>query len=166
MSLAIRPPTPDRRTRTGKRDLAILTCLGVGGLRAGEVCRLSSGDVEEHGDRVLLRVNGKGRKIRLVPLGGEAVTALRSHLRACGRVSNAEPIFRNAQGRRLTVGGINYVLAKTCQIAEQPRVTAHALRHTAATLALEAGASLHSVRDQLGHSSVLVTSHYLHVIQH
>jgi len=59
----------------------VLVCLGVGGLRAGEVCRLNVGDVEIRPHEVLLTVNGKGRKQRVVDLPGEWVGLFRGYLR-------------------------------------------------------------------------------------
>jgi len=70
---------PDRRSHKGKRDLAILVCLGIGGLRAGEVCGLNVGDVRFDSRKAILRVNGKGRKLRLVPLSGPAKDAIRAY---------------------------------------------------------------------------------------
>jgi len=64
---------------------------------------------------------------------------------------------------RLTVPSVDYILRRCCEQAGLPRINAHALRHTAASIAIEGGMPLHRVRDLLGHSSVLVTSRYLHV---
>ncbi len=158
---------PDRRSHRGKRDLAILVCLGVGGLRAGEVCALSFGDVESTSHRVVLRVHGKGRKVRLVPLSGPAAEAIRAYRRdgVNGRTPADAPFFTSLRERplRLTVPSVDYILRRCCEAAGLPRINAHALRHTAASMAIEGGMPLHRVRDLLGHSSVLVTSRYLHV---
>jgi len=159
---------PDRRSHKGKRDLAILVSLGVGGLRAGEVCRLNCGDLDWHSRRVVLRVNGKGRKQRLVPLSGPAMDALRAYKHSLRptREPDAPFFFSYRQPpRRLTVPGIDYILRCCCTAAGLTRINAHALRHTAASLAIEGGMPLHRVRDLLGHSSVLVTSRYLHVAE-
>lgn len=71
---------PDRRTKRGKRDAAALACLGVGGLRAGEVCRLDAEDVRIEPGRVVLHVDGKGRKQRLVALPGKFGALCRAYL--------------------------------------------------------------------------------------
>ena len=155
--------TPDRRSHRGRRDLAILVCLGVGGLRAGEVCGLSCGDVDWHSRRVTLRVNGKGRKLRLVPFASDAASALRAYKRV-RRPVRGQPFFLSNRGLRLTIAGVDYLLRKNCERAGMDRINAHSLRHTAASLALEGGVPLHHVRDLLGHSSVLVTSKYLHMV--
>ena len=158
---------PDRRSHKGKRDLAILVCLGIGGLRAGEVCRLNCGDIDYHSRRILLRVNGKGRKQRLVPLTGPAMGAIRAYKHSLR--PNREPdapffVSYRKPPRRLGVPSIDYILRQNCEQAGLNRINAHALRHTAASLAIEGGMPLHRVRDLLGHSSVLVTSRYLHVV--
>ena len=62
------------------------------------------------------------------------------------------------------VASIDYILRQNCAAANLPRINAHALRHTAASLAIDGGMPLHRVRDLLGHSSVLVTSRYLHTL--
>ena len=157
---------PDRRSHKGKRDLAILVCLGIGGLRAGEVCGLSVGDVRFDSRKAILRVNGKGRKLRLVPMTGPAKDAIRAYRNDVlkGRPADA-PFFTSYRQlpRRLTVPAIDYILRQSCGLADIDRINAHALRHTAASHAIEGGMPLHRVRDLLGHSSVLVTSRYLHM---
>ena len=64
--------------------------------------------------------------------------------------------------RRLTVAGVDYLVKRAAAGADLPIVNAHALRHTAATLALESGVPIHAVQAQLGHSSVTTTMRYLH----
>ena len=158
---------PDRRSHKGKRDLAILVCLGIGGLRAGEVCRLNCGDIDYHSRRIVLRVNGKGRKQRLVPMTGPAAEALRAYRRGAQKDCATDvPLFTSLRQppRRLSVPSVDYILRQNCELAGIGRINAHALRHTAASLAIEGGMPLHRVRDLLGHSSVLVTSRYLHVV--
>lgn len=159
---------PDRRSRRGRRDAAILVCLGVGGLRAGEVCRLDRGDVHLDSERVLLRVCGKGRKQRPVPLPAQFVSPFRAYLSSWPKSREEyQPLFRCGQpgheARRLTVTAIDYLVRTHATCAGLTKTGAHALRHTAASLAIDAGEPLHRLRDRLGHSSVLVTSRYLHV---
>jgi integrase/recombinase XerC len=129
------------------------------------VCSLSFGDVESTSHRVVLRVNGKGRKVRLVPLSGPAAEAVRAYRRDAVKTGVDAPFFTSLRERplRLTVPSVDYILRRCCEAAGLPRINAHALRHTAASFAIEGGMPLHRVRDLLGHSSVLVTSRYLHV---
>lgn len=161
---------PDRRSRRGRRDAAVLVCLGVGGLRAGEVCRLDVQDLRLLGDRAVLRVNGKGRRQRLVELPRSAAGILSAYLSGWSLVGEkAAPLFVCGQpgheSRRMTVGSIDYLVRCHAKSARMRPLGAHALRHTAATLAIEEGEPIHRVRDRLGHSSLLVTSKYLHCRQ-
>lgn len=161
---------PDRRSHRGKRDALVLVFMGVGGLRAGEVCRLDRGDVDTGRGTVTLRVYGKGRKQRLVALPGAWAAPLRSYLTAWpARQSEQEPLFWSGQpgheNRRLTVAAVDYIVRQHSRATGLPSVSAHDLRHTAASLAIDAGEPLHRLRDRLGHSSVLVTSRYLHVAE-
>jgi integrase len=158
---------PDRRSHRGKRDALVLVFMGVGGLRAGEVCRLDRADAQIGRGTVTLRVYGKGRKQRLVALPGSWAAPLKTYLTAWPqRESTAEPLFWSGQPghetRHLTVAAVDYIVRGHARATGLPSVSAHDLRHTAASLAIDAGEPLHRLRDRLGHSSVLVTSRYLH----
>ena len=159
---------PDRRSRRGKRDALILACLGVGGLRASEVCRLNAEDVQIRRSGVVLHVNGKRRKHRLVPLSYEWCSLFRSYLRSWPECTGVAPLFLCGQpgheDKRLTVAAVDYVVRQNALATGLTGVSAHTLRHTSASLAVEAGEPLHRLRDWLGHSSVLVTSRYLHAM--
>ena len=158
---------PDRRSRRGKRDALILACLGVGGLRASEVCRLNAEDVHVRRHHVVLHVNGKRRKHRLIPLPSEWCSLFRSYLRSWPECTGSESLFRCGQpsneDKRLTVAAVDYVVRQHARTARLTGVSAHTLRHTSASLAIDAGEPLHRLRDRLGHSSVIVTSRYLPV---
>jgi len=158
--------TPDRRTRRGKRDALVLVCLGVGGLRASEVCRLNAEDVVIHDDRFILRVLGKRKKERLVPVFGY-LDLVRRYLSAWPEAQGQAPLFlgghQRRETKRLTLAGVEYLVGLHAQSAGIPHLHPHALRHTAASLAANSGEPLHRLRDRLGHSNVLVTSRYLHV---
>jgi len=158
---------PDCRSRRGKRDALVLVCLGVGGLRASEVCRLNARDVQIQKQRIILHVTGKRRKHRLVPLAGEWVALFRSYLKSWPQSQGGYPLFWCGQpsheGKRITVAAIDYLVRQYAKGSGIHGIGAHALRHTAASLAVEIGEPLHRLRDRLGHSSILVTSRYLHV---
>ena len=158
--------TPDRRTRHGKRDALVLAFLGVGGLRASEVCRLNAEDVTIHDDRIVLRVLGKRKKERLVPILGYPDHMLH-YLDSWPETIRDAPLFlgghQGRESKRLTRSGVDYLVRRHTAGAEIAGISAHSLRHTAASLAIDAGEPLHRLRDRLGHSSVLVTSRYLHV---
>ncbi len=156
----------DRRSRRGKRDALVLACLGIGGLRASEVCRLNAEDVHLQRTCVRFYVYGKHRKQRLVPLPGEWRQLFRSYLRSWPESREDQPMFWCGQpaheDKRLTVSAIDYLVRQHANNAGIERISAHVLRHTAASLAIEDGEPLHRLRDRLGHSSVLITSRYLH----
>jgi integrase/recombinase XerD len=157
---------PDRRTRRGKRDALVLVLLGVGGLRASEVCRLNTEDIVIQSDRVIVHVLGKGKKERLVPVPGHQDLVqgyLDSWLEARGQAALILGGHRGREAKRLTLPGLDYLVRRQAAAAEIVGISAHSLRHTAASLAVESGEPLHRLRDRLGHSSVLVTSRYLHV---
>ena len=158
---------PDRRSQRGKRDALVLVYLGVGGLRASEVCRLNADDVRIQKSGIVLHVTGKRRKHRLVPLPREWANLFRSYLRSWPQSQGNGPLFwcgqHGYEDKRLTVAAIDYLVRRHTKESGLPRVSAHALRHTAASLAIDAGEPLHRLRDRLGHSSILVTSRYLHV---
>jgi len=157
---------PDRRTRRGRRDALVLVCLGVGGLRASEVCRLNAEDVVIHDDRFILRVLGKRKKERLVPILGYQDLA-RGYLASWPEARRTAPLFlggyQGRESKRLTLSGVDYLVRRQAEAVDIVGISAHSLRHTAASLAVDAGEPLHRLRDRLGHSSVLVTSKYLHV---
>jgi integrase len=157
-----------RRSWQGKRDAAVLACLGVGGLRAGEVAGMRVGDVEVTPGRVILRVTGKGNKRRVVALAGTNAAPLRAWARVRGDATPDAPWLlarRPIEGhppRGLNVAAVDYVVRKHARAAGLPSLHAHVLRHTAASLALSQGASLVEVREMLGHNSIVTTSRYLH----
>jgi integrase len=159
---------PDKRTHRGKRDALVLAFMGIGGLRAGEVCRLDRADITIRNGTVVLLVSGKGRKQRLVALPGPWAGPVRSYMGTwTERGVEHEPAFWCGQpgheDRRLTVAAVDYIVRQHARATGLTSTSAHDLRHTAASLAIDAGEPLHRLRDRLGHSSVLVTSRYLHV---
>ena len=154
--------SPDLNTRLGRRDRALLELLYGAGLRVGELVKLNW----EHLEDGWVRVEGKGRKLRRVPLGDaakEALAALRgetsAELRGLG-----SPLFRNFRGDRLTERGVAKILARTLvRVAAGYSVSVHGLRHSFATHLLAAGADLRSIQELLGHSRLSTTQRYTHV---
>jgi site-specific recombinase XerD len=159
--------TPDRRSWQGKRDLAALILMGIAGLRVGEVTRLRLCDIALQSDRVEIRVRGKGDRIRVVALASRNASPLKAWSAARGSDNNGSPwlLARAGESRGLTVASLDYIVRRNAAAAQLSGVHAHALRHTAASLALGHGANLVAVRDLLGHSSVITTSRYLHATE-
>ena len=86
---------PDRRTPQGARDYAILKTLFTSGLRSAELCSLSVGDIQSYRNQPILVVNGKGGRLRKVPLHPAALSAIESYWKAEGRNGDdpSEPVF-------------------------------------------------------------------------
>ena len=112
---------PDRRTAKGRRDAAIFACLGVGGLRAGEVCALNAHDVLIRPHEVVLTVNGKGRKQRTVMLPGQWVGLFQRYLRMWGKSRKpGNPYFWGGRSddKRITGAGIDYLVKRAGQATD------------------------------------------------
>lgn len=159
---------PDRRTRAGLRDYALLLFLYNTGARVGETIALRREDVEfDRPSWVHLR--GKGGRERNCPLWREAVQALR-RLATTLPESEGSLMFRNQRGQGLTRDGVAYILHKHAARAAQAipalqhrRITPHVMRHSCAVALLQAGVDLTVIRDYLGHASVATTSRYVSV---
>jgi site-specific recombinase XerD len=148
------------------RDRALVELLYGAGLRVGEAVGLERGGIDL--ENRLVRCVGKGDKERIVPLGGQAVEALRRYL-ARGRPHldrrHRPELFLNAQGGGLTRAGAFLVLRRLAAKAglDPQRVHPHLLRHSFATHLLEGGADLRSVQEMLGHADLGTTELYTHV---
>jgi integrase/recombinase XerC len=153
-------------TFRGMRDLAMLELLYSAGIRRSELHGLDLPDLDLVSEQV--RIRGKGRKERLVPLGRAAVTALRRYEPRRAEVlaragGDRKAVFLNDRGRRLSTRQIqNIVHAATRSAAGADGVSTHALRHTFATHLLDAGADLVAVKELLGHASLSTTRIYTH----
>lgn len=151
----------------GLRDLAIVELFYSAGLRVSELQGLDVGNLDLLSERV--RVMGKGRKERIVPVGRAAIAALRAYYEARDRVLDAAPrpdgraVFLSGTGRRLSVRQIqNVVSAFLREAAGDTGLSTHSLRHTFATHMLDAGADLLAVKELLGHASLSTTQIYTH----
>jgi len=148
------------------RDRALVELLYGAGLRVSEAVGLQKASVDLEGR--LVRCVGKGSKERVVPIGRQAVQALRRYL-ARGRPfldSRHRPeLFLNARGGGLTRAGAFLILRRLAAKAglEPERVHPHLLRHSFATHLLEGGADLRSVQEMLGHADLATTELYTHV---
>jgi len=159
------PPTDDP---VGLRDRALLELLYGSGLRVAEVCGLDLGDVDLAAAGV--RVTGKGRKQRQVPMSEPAVAALELYLRDArtrllerGGGQAPEALFLNLRGARLGPRTVRASLARLLRAEGAPVVSPHVLRHSFATHLLDGGADLRAVQEMLGHSSLATTQIYTHV---
>jgi integrase/recombinase XerD len=156
-----------------RRDRAVLEVLYGTGLRIAELVGLGLADVDLDG--ALLRAFGKGRKERIVPLGAMARRALESWLdpggrpalvpaRGFARRGDAEAVFLNQRGGRLTRQGAWLVVTKRAEaVGLADRVWPHVLRHSCATHMLDRGADIRAVQELLGHASISTTQLYTKV---
>lgn len=160
---------PDTSDRDGRRDLAILSVLYDSAARVQELCDLTVRSLRLTVPAVI-RLTGKGRKMRELPLSAPNADILRKYVqeRKLDRPDRIdEPLFTNRQGRKLTRGGISYILAKYVEKANAttlnalpPTLTPHCMRHSKAMHMLEAGINLIYIRDFLGHEDVETTQVY------
>ena len=154
-------PSPD--TLTGRRDRALLMLLYNTGLRVGELCALSRGDVllpaEGWG---ALQVVGKGRRLCRVPINRPAADALLAYL--ADRDDSEPALFLNRSQHRFSVRGIALLVNRYLRAAGiTDRSGPHVLRHTFATHALRARPNLRAVQELLGHAWVTTTQRYTHL---
>jgi integrase/recombinase XerD len=156
---------PDPRSRDGLRDRAMLHLAFAAGLRVSELVGLCLSDLTLQPPSI--RVRGKGRRERLLPLWKQTATALRAWLHLRGPHACPE-IFLNARGQPLSRSGFEYILAKHVDAASarEPsltgkRVSPHSLRHTCAMQTLQATRDIRKVALWLGHASVQTTEIYL-----
>ena len=157
---------PDQFTWSGRRDHAFLLVAVQTGLRLSEMTGLKRADLIV-GAGAHLRVIGKGRKERCTPLAQSTLAVLKAWLREPQR-GEGDVLFPSAQGERLSVHGVQYLLtkhrttaSKVCPSLKEKRVTVHRPRHTMAVDLLQAGVDRSVIALWLGHESVETTQIYL-----
>lgn len=160
---------PDRNSFLGARDQAILELFYSTGMRISELAPLKPENLNLPSRTV--RVMGKGKKERMLPLGHKAVNSLKNYFRfreqRIGELkspSAPHEVFLNNRGRGISVRGVRKILEK--YISRNPfpsHVSPHTLRHSFATHLLEAGADLRSIQEMLGHASLSTTQKYTHL---
>jgi tyrosine recombinase XerC len=144
----------------GLRDRAVLETFYSTGMRISELSGLTRDDVDFIGG--IIKVMGKGKKERLVPIGDKALSALRDYLEK--RKKDSDSIFLNKSGRRITTRGVRNIVDKYIRLAGiRHGVSPHTLRHSFATHLLNRGADLRSVQELLGHANLSTTQIYTHL---
>ncbi len=158
------------------RDKAALETFYSTGIRISELVGLNDADIDFNSG--LVRVRGKGRKERIVPIGGKAITAIKNYLNKRqglykeNRSQKSEvrsyeadnPVFVNKDGKRITTRSVARIVAKYVNmLSNVGHVSPHGLRHTFATHLLNAGADLRSIQELLGHKSLSTTQRYTHL---
>ena len=154
------------RPELDARDRAVFELIYGSGLRVSELTALNLDDIDLSGRTV--RVMGKGRKQRIVPLTGLAAGAITNYLDLRTRLDpkgdGVMALFLGHRGTRLTSRGVHYLLDRRLLKAGVPRrMGPHGLRHSVATHLLSSGADLRVIQEMLGHESVRTTQRYTHV---
>ncbi len=160
---------PPGDTVLALRDRAILETLYSTGARVSELVGLNDEDLNTA--EGLVRLRGKGRKERLVPIGSVAVEALLEYRESRQRVGDksrspreaGKAVFKNSRGGRLTARSVERIVAKYSNRLVEGSISPHALRHSFATHLLDEGADLRAIQEMLGHSSLATTQKYTHV---
>lgn len=163
----------DRSALGGLRDYAMLAVMVTTGLRTVSITRADIGDLRPAGDAAALYYQGKGReeKAEYVKLAPPVEEALRAYLAARGEAGPGLPLFgslanRNP-GERMTTRSVSRAVKDRLTAAGlcSDRLTAHSLRHTAATLNLLNGGTVEETRQLLGHSNINTTLLYSHALE-
>ncbi len=164
--------TPNDIKLMGLRDMAILETLYSTGIRVSELVGLNEEDVDFYGG--MIKVQGKGKKERLAPIGSYAIKAIKEYVnsssehRRAGKkkksLNRNAPLFLNKYGSRLSSRSVARSLDKYLKVAGINLLTSpHTFRHSFATHMLDKGANLRSVQELLGHSNLSTTQIYTHV---
>ncbi len=148
------------------RDKAMLELLYGTGMRVGELCSLDFMDVDY--DSRLVKVLGKRRKQRIIPVVDRAIDAIRNYLKVRDRISGKRDddnaLFISSNGKRIIPASVYRVVAKRIgEVSNVERKGPHTLRHSFATHLLNHGADLEAVRQLLGHESLSTTQVYTHL---
>jgi integrase/recombinase XerC len=149
----------------GHRDIAVLETIYSCGLRISELCGLQAADIDRN--ERLVRVRGKGKKERLIPIGQTALDAICAYWDLLPQhPAGLAPVFLANAGKRTPVSARLLQLRLKIHLATaglDPNLTPHKLRHSYATHLLDAGADLRSVQELLGHAHLVTTQVYTHV---
>jgi integrase/recombinase XerC len=145
------------------RDRAILELLYSTGLRVSEAASLNADDVNTV--EGLVKVKGKGKKERLLPIGSKAIDAIKTYMvERIIQKKKDKAMFLNRMGTRLSDRGIRRIVVKYAKIIGiHGQIGPHTLRHTFATHLLQGGADLRVIQELLGHSSLSTTQKYTHI---
>jgi integrase/recombinase XerC len=144
------------------RDRAVLETLYSTGIRASELVGINFEDINRNDH--LIRIRGKGRKERIVPVGLKALDALDAYSARKNDKDKGASIFTGPSGKRLTARTVQRILGNyRKKLGLSQKASPHTLRHSFATHLLESGADLRAIQELLGHASLSTTQRYTHV---
>lgn len=161
---------PDTTTSSGRRSLALMTLLYDSGARVQEIIDLSVRDIRLE-EPATVKLTGKGRKMRYVPLMSRTKSIIEGYLKEQKLLGNTatldRPVFFNQQGKKLTRAGVTHIIKKYFAKAKRDgntllpdTVSPHVFRHTKAMHLIQANVNLIYIRDFLGHVNVTTTEIY------
>lgn len=154
---------PDQSSRSGRRDYTLLCLLYDTGARVQEIADLTVRDIRLN-TPAIIRLTGKGKKTRIVPLMAETKNILENYLSENGLNCPEKldfPLFVNKQHQKITRSGISYIVKKYAdRLPTNENITPHVFRHTKAMHLLQADINIIYIRDLLGHTDVKTTEIY------
>ena len=156
--------SPEGEGEAALRDRAILETLYSTGIRVSELVGLNINNIDQIGG--VVKVYGKGKKERIVPIGERALQAVRQYLRKrrYGESDEGKALLLNKSGGRITDRSIRRIINKhIVKTSIKEKISPHTLRHSFATHLLNHGADLRSVQELLGHANLSTTQIYTHV---
>ncbi len=165
---------PNVKTAIGKRDRALLCFMYASGARAQEVCELTVGDVTFFTDKAIVKLLGKGNKVRKISIPADAAAILKSYIEYRKIQDKYDRhIFSSQTHEKMTVSCIEEIFFKYMEKGKteypghfrEKSYTPHSMRHTTATHMLEAGVPLIVVKNFLGHASIQTTQIYAEISQ-
>jgi len=148
------------REETGLRDKAILELLYTSGIRLRELTGLNMEDIDF--TEGVMKVRGKGKKERLVPIGKPAMDALKAYLEESGKIEETgeKPLFVGLNGKRINPRTVEKIVDKYARLCGVKKISPHVFRHSFATHLLSMGADLRVIQELLGHESLSTTQRY------
>lgn len=156
--------SPEGESEAALRDRAILETLYSTGIRVSELVGLNINNIDQIGG--VIKVYGKGKKERIVPIGERALQAIRQYLkkRRYGESDENKALLFNKSGSRITDRSIRRIIDKhILKTSIKEKISPHTLRHSFATHLLNHGADLRSVQELLGHANLSTTQIYTHI---
>ncbi len=157
---------PDLSNIVGLRDMSIIELLYSTGMRVSELLKLDLADIDR--TNAIVKVRGKGKKERIIPIGGPAISAINDYLEKRGELlkkESTQAVFLSERGNRIPdAKSIRRRIDKYAQMAGiKKKISPHTLRHTFATHLVNAGADLRTVQEMLGHTNLATTQIYTQV---
>lgn len=147
----------------GARDKAILETLYSSGMRVSELTAINNDNIDFIAE--VIKLYGKGKKERLVPIGSKALQAIRRyHSKLPPKLSAKKVLFLNRSGKRLSGRSVRRIVSKyIMKVSKKENISPHTFRHSFATHLLNRGADLRAVQELLGHANLSTTQIYTHV---